>query len=213
MSPIENVKIGPSAIFTLAFVTLGPLKVLGPFAQRTHGLGDSAVRKIATRTFLIATMAVIVGGLAGTELLTKWYVSVAALEITAGLIFLLVALNQLMAQYEPASTGAPAPLPSSPTAAALALTFPTVLTPYGIAGVIVLFANSDSIERTLMIIGLLVVVMVLNYLAMLYARRILVGAVMIVLQVLGAVLAVIQAALAVQFIILGLHGLGVLSGT
>jgi hypothetical protein len=27
--------IGPAEIFTIFFVTLGPLKLLGPFAQRT----------------------------------------------------------------------------------------------------------------------------------------------------------------------------------
>jgi hypothetical protein len=36
----EPTMIGPAAIFTLFFVTLGPLKILGPFAQRTHKIND-----------------------------------------------------------------------------------------------------------------------------------------------------------------------------
>ena len=47
---------------------------------------------------------------------------------------------------------------------------------------------------------------------MLLARRILIGPTVIVLQVLGAVLAVLQVALAIQFILTGFRSLGVLQG-
>jgi multiple antibiotic resistance protein len=53
--------IGPAEIFTIFFVTLGPLKVLGPFAQRTQGLDDTTVRRIAVWAFVIATIAIVVG--------------------------------------------------------------------------------------------------------------------------------------------------------
>ena len=56
----------------------------------------------------------------------------------------------------------------------------------------------------------LIAVMVLNLLAMLYARRIMGGAFVLALQIFGAVLGVLQVALAVQMILRGLHDLGVL---
>jgi len=203
--------IGPAEIFTLFFVTLGPLKTLAPFAQRTHDLDPAAMRRVATSAFAIATIAIVVGGLAGRALAANWHIEISGLMIAAGIIFLLVALNQLLAQYEPPQAAvAPPPLPPSPMGAALRLLFPVVLTPYGIAAVIVLLANSHDEERTLMILALLVGVMILNLLAMLFARKILTGITMIVLQVLGAVLGVLQAALAVEFILAGLRGLGVL---
>jgi len=46
---------------------------------------------------------------------------------------------------------------------------------------------------------------------MLFARKILVGVMMIVLQVLGAVLGVLQAGLAIEFIVRGLQQLRVIS--
>jgi multiple antibiotic resistance protein len=203
--------IGPAEIFTLFFVTLGPLKILGPFAQRTHDLDNAALRKVALWAFVIATISIVVGGLVGRSLAANWHIEVAALMIAAGIIFLLVALNQLLQQYEPPHAAvAPPPLPPEPMGAALRLLFPIVLTPYGIAAVIVLLANSHDEQRSLMIIALLVGVMILNLLAMLFARKILTGITMIVLQVLGAVLGVLQAALAVEFILAGLRGLGVL---
>jgi hypothetical protein len=44
------VLIDPSAIFTGLFVTLGPLKTLGPFAQRTRELLPATVRQISVWT-------------------------------------------------------------------------------------------------------------------------------------------------------------------
>ena len=204
--------VGPAEIFTVFFVTLGPLKILGPFAQRTHGLDDAVVRRIAVRAFVIATIALVAGGMVGASLLANWRVSIPAMVIAAGVIFFLVALKQLLEQYEPAHAAAPSPLPAGATAAALRLLFPIVLTPYGIAAVIVLLAASGQAARTEVILALAAGVMVLNLLAMLFARRILVGPVIVVLQVLGAVLGVLQVALAVQFVLTGLQQLGVVHG-
>ena len=204
--------LGPAEIFTLFFVTLGPLKILGPFAQRTHGLDDAAVRAIAVRAFVIATIAIVVGSLVGRALAGNWRIEVGALEVTAGIIFLLVALKQLLEQYEPPHPGdAPSPLPPAPMAAALRLLFPIVLTPYGVAAVIVLLANAQGeMGRVGMILALLVLVMVLNLLAMLFARKILTGYTMVVLQVLGAILGVLQVGLAVEFMLRGLRDLKVI---
>ena len=205
--------IGPAEIFTIFFVTLGPLKIIGPFAQRTHGLDDAIVRQIAVRAFLIATVAAIVGGFVGSALLAKWHVSVGSMLIAAGLIFLLVALRQLLEQYEPphaSGTTAPAS-PSTPTAAALKLLFPVVLTPYGIATVIVLLSASSDTARTEIILALIAGIMIINLVAMLFARRILVGVAIIVLQILGGVLGILQAGLAIEFILRGLRELKIVS--
>ena len=193
-------------------MTLGPLKILGPFVQRTHDLDEAMVRKVAIWAFVIATIAAVAGSALGRILAANWHVSTASLAITAGVIFFLVALKQLLQGYEPHAPVAAPPLPASPVAAAAMLLFPIVLTPYGIATVIVLLASNRDAERIATVIGLLVLVMILNLLAMLYARRILVGFTMIVLQVLGAILGVLQVGLAVEFIVYGLRGLGVLNG-
>jgi multiple antibiotic resistance protein len=207
--------IGTGEIFTLFFVMLGPLKVLGPFVHRTRGLDDATVKQIAFWTFIVATLAAVLGGFLGRTLLYKWHVSTAALLLAAGIVFLLVALQQLLEQYQAAQPApAPEPLPASPIAAGTRLVFPMVLTPYGIAAVIALLAASEGSGRTVTILGLIVIVMVLNLIAMLFARRILgVGFTVIVLQVVGSVLAVLQVALAVQVILNGLQRLGVISTT
>lgn len=187
----------PAEIFTLFFVTLGPLKLLGPFAQRTHGIPDATLRPIVLWTFAIATISIIGGGLLGTGLMNKWHVSHPALTMAGGIVFFVVALKLLLEQYSPPMGGAAEPLPASPLAAAMQLVFPTVITPYGIAAAIALFSRSDDLARTLTIIEILILVMLLDLLAMWFARHVLVSVVPLLLHVLGAILAILQVALAI----------------
>jgi len=115
----------------------------------------------------------------------------------------------VLAQYQ-SSHALAAELPPSPMAAAMRVTFPTVVTPYGISALIVLVANSHDTRRTLVILAMLLGVMLLNLLAMLYARRLLAGVMTMVLEVLGAVLGVLQVALAVSIIFVALREMGAL---
>jgi multiple antibiotic resistance protein len=203
--------IGLAQVFTLFFVTLGPFKVLGPFVERTRGLDDKTVRQLAVWAFVIATVTAVTGGLIGRTLVAQWGISQPALLLAGGVIFFLVALRQLLEQYEPARTSVHEPLPSSVVIASSRLVFPMLLTPYGIAAIIALLSSSTSAERTMQILGLVVLVMVLNLVAMLAARRILVGLAIMILQVVGAVLAVLQVAMSVQFMLAGLQRLGVIA--
>lgn len=198
-----------SGIFTLLFVTLGPLKIIGPFAKLTHGIGEPELRGIAFRSFAIALVAAIAGALIGFMLLRNWDIPVPALLLTGGLIFFVIGMRMVLAQYQPAVAPS-AELPSSPMAAAMRITFPTVITPYGIAALIVLVANSHTATRTLHIFAMLVGVMLLNLLAMLFARRMLGGVTAMVLEVLGAVLGVLQVALAVSIIFVAFGEMGAL---
>ncbi|HEY1459859.1 MAG TPA: MarC family protein [Casimicrobiaceae bacterium] len=201
--------LGLGAVFTLLFVTLGPLKILGPFVQETRNVAAPMLRQVALRAFVIALVAVVAGGFIGKALLGNWNISVAALEMSGGIIFFLVGLRLVLEQYNTVRA-APEPLPEAPMAAAMRVTFPLVVTPYGIAALIVMLANSPDSARTLSVLAILAGVMVLNLLAMLFARQIMAGLMVIVLQILGAVLGVLQVALAVEMMVHGLQGLGVL---
>lgn len=203
-------------LFTFLFVMLGPFKLLGPFTQMTRGLDDTQVRKIGVRAFGISVAAVVAGAFVGTVLMQNWNVSIAALTLAGGLIFLLVGLQLVLQQYEPPHPEVEqvpaATSRASPFALAMRITFPAIVTPYGIAAVIVLVAQSDDIVSTGSILGIVIAIMVVNLLAMLYARWIMGGLTVVALQILGAVLGVLQVALAIQLIFRALTLLGVLQG-
>ncbi len=199
--------LGLSEIFVLFFIMLGPLKILVPFAQLTKTADEPTLRKLALKAFTIALIAALAGGFIGSFLLGMWHVSTNALMLAAGIIFFLVALIAVLQQYD-----APQPPPQSGAGAPniFRFVFPTIVPPYGIAAVIALLAISADAARTWTVVGVLAVIMVLNLIAMVFVRPIL-KAGMIPLQVLGAVLGVMQVALATQIILGALRGLGIIS--
>jgi len=202
--------LGVQKLFTLFFVTLGPIKLVGPFARSTTMLTEPELRGLAVRAGGLAALIAIAGGFLGRALLDSWQIPVFALRLTAGLILFVVAFRLVLAPYDaPAPHPAPGAAVERPTA--MQLVFPMVLTPYGIAAVIVLLAISHEAERTVVILAALLAVMLLNLLSMAFVRPIL-RAVAPVLWAVGAVLGVLQLALAVQIILTALRGLGVLAG-
>ena len=198
-----------SEILILLVVTLGPLKILGPFVQQTRDLEGPALRRLTLRVFILSVISVLIAAFLGSALLVKWGISLPALLIAIGVIFFLVAIQMVLAQY--GDRADIAPLPKDPWAAALKLTFPTVLTPYGVAAVIALLAATDDPARVRMILGLALLVMALNYVFMMLARKIMRGVGLLILQLLGSVLGVLQVALSVQILLWALVELGVLA--
>jgi multiple antibiotic resistance protein len=193
-------------IFLYLFVTLGPLKVVGPFARLTAGADDPFRQKLAVRAFGLSCAAIVVAGLLGERLMTNWGVSTAALLLTGGVILFLVALNGVLEQYKPEK---PTPDATPPTmAVAFApLTFPTIVTPYGLAVLIVILTLVPPLQWTVFALALLV--LALDLLAMLFAKQILTF-LQLPLQLLGAVLGIVQVALGVQIVLAGLRLLRVL---
>lgn len=194
------------AIFTFLFVMLGPLKLLGAYAQATAMLPAAQMRSLAWKATLLATFAVILGGFLGAFLMTSWQIEAPILELTAGVVFFLVALRMVMQPYE-AHAPHPGSLPPEPPTV-VRIVFPMLVTPYGIAAVIMLLALSASQARTLFVLGIVVANMILNLLGMMCARWIMQKAAL-PLQLLGAVLSILQAALALQIVYLALRALAV----
>ena len=63
--PEASALLGIGAVFVLLFITLGPLKFIGPFMQLTRDFDEAKAKSIAVRAFVLAVIAVVVGGLAG----------------------------------------------------------------------------------------------------------------------------------------------------
>lgn len=196
--------LGAAEIFTLFFIMLGPVKVIGPFFAATHGMEQGPRGALAVRVATISAVSVVLGGWLGAMLMTKWRIGIPVMQIAAGVIFLLAALLALFGQYREQQHAAPAPAEAN----AMRLAFPVTVTPYGIAAVILLCASSHETSRMWLVMGLALVVIVLDLLAMLAAGWFMrhVGAVP--LQILGAVLGVLQVALALTILVNGIQKIG-----
>jgi len=200
-------------VFILFFLTLGPLKAILPFARATRGTDPAFQRKMAWRSTAIATVIALVVALLAPLVLGNWHVSPSAISITAGIILFSQALRIIMQTpaIAPGSAEQQAsPSPPSPAIAVFPLAMPAILSAPGIAAIAVIISlNKHDLASQAIVIALLLGVMVLNLLTLNTETFLKHGAAGVLL-VIGWVLAVLQAALAVQIIIHALRVLEVL---
>ena len=203
--------IGPGQIWTFFFLLLGPIKIIAPFVRLTEGGDGDFVRRMALRGIGFAILILCTAALVGVRMLDKYDLQPAELILAGGLLVFLVALRSLLEQLATAPRARrPEAAPPTLQSAFSPLAFPVIVTPTGIAAVIVFTALAPDDGTKLIVAALLGLVLMLNLFVMLLARRILHWAAM-PLQVLGAVLGVVQLALGLHLVLISLHMLGVIS--
>jgi multiple antibiotic resistance protein len=205
-----DVAFGARKTFLMLFLMLGPIKILVPFVEMTHESEAIFRRKLATRAILFSAAALALAGLLGRSMIENLDISLPVLALTGGVILFIVALRTVLQQSQGSAArlaeGAGLHLALNP------LAFPTIVTPYGIAAVIVfvtLAGGSHGAE--LMLAGILVAILAMDWVAMLFAETILrwVGT---ALQVFAVILGVAQIALGLQVILRSLRMIGVFVG-
>jgi multiple antibiotic resistance protein len=193
-------------IVALLFLMLGPIKLLGIFATATKDCDRIFRLRLATRASLFAVAAVTLAAGLGKRMLDNFAIPVQVLQIAAGVILFLVALQAVMQQYNAAR---PKEERSEPPTLAIAfspLAFPTIVTPYGIAAVTILVTLAPTTEIALMVAAAVYSILFLDWLAMLGAHQIVrwFGPLLLLL---GVVLGVNQVALGLQLVLGGISGL------
>ena len=186
-------------IFTILFLMLGPFKIIGPFAQITQAADPVLTRNIALRGFLYSTIALLLAALIGESILSKYGIPIPILAISGGIILFLVALLNIIKQFAPPATKDENPEKPTMKMAIYPLAFPTIVTPYGIAAVIVFFALSPDLNSKLLVGAVVLGIMVLNLIFML-VNRYTYKYFALVLPLLAAILGVVQVALGLQII-------------
>jgi multiple antibiotic resistance protein len=196
-------------IFIMLFMMLGPLKILVPFINLTRNAEPVMRRRLATRATLFSLAALALAGLLGRNILENFEISVPVLALTGGLILFLVALRTVLEQSIPQTRMKQESISPGTDLALSPLAFPIIVTPYGIAAVIV-FATlaQDDTSAKLTIASIVIIILLLDWLAMQFADAILkwTGT---ALQVFTVVLGVTQIALGLQIITHSLSMIGV----
>ena len=198
-------------IVTFLFLMLGPSKIIGPFVKMTAGADRTLEKKSARTAIAFSAIALLIAGLLGEMILTKHSIPLPILALAAGVILFLVAIQDTVRHFT-FSAKEPATKPVSKPTMNLALdplAFPVIVTPYGIAALIVFLSFAPDVESQVQIGLIVVAILALDFLAMLFARKLL-ASLGILLAILGAVLAVVQVALGVQIIHNSLLVLGIL---
>lgn len=195
-------------IFTIFFMLLGPIKIIPAFAALTQGTESRFKRDVAVRGAVIASVLCAFIALAGRTLLGRFYISLESAQIAGGLVLLLAAF-QIIFRKAPATTLTP-----GATAMQLAVSpvaVPVVVPQAGVAAILICVMLAPQYQGGMQAVAVcLAIIMVLDFLVMYFIDWVMkTPGLMMVLTVLGAVLIFVQVCLAIETILKGLRGSGV----
>jgi multiple antibiotic resistance protein len=209
-APMRPIDLGQ--VLPVLILMLGPIKIIGPLFKATNGVDATQFRQIVVWATIFSALGLLIAGFLGESILSSYGIPLPILVLSGGIILFLVALRNVLEQFEahePPAAEAKAPPAPAMKVALMPLAFPAIVTPYGIAALIVLLAFSDGVAGRMTLAAAVVAIMVLNLIVMLMARR-LATVLGLVLPILGAVLGVVQVALGLQIINNALQMLGVM---
>jgi len=212
MATTPSITISAGEMLAFFFLLLGPIKIVGPFVKLTRGAEPRFCRQLAVRGILLAAGALGAAAIVGERFLDNFRIGVPVLAITGGLVLFLAALDTVMQQFRGAAGADAKDTPLSLSLAVSPLAFPTIVTPSGIAAVIIFVTLSPDPGGKATIGLLLLAILFVDLLAMLYARAILKW-LTLPLYILGVVLGVVQVALGLNIILVNLSRIGVFTMT
>ncbi|UXE58627.1 MAG: hypothetical protein KA717_21605 [Woronichinia naegeliana WA131] len=205
----DTVQVYPfSYVFVIFFLTLGPLKVIPIFNRLCYKTEPNFAKKLALKATIISSIILFAVAIIGKGILAKWDVSTAALFVAGGLLILMASL-QMLSNFSLPKPLSPETEPYTeeniPAIAINPLTIPAIITPYGIVAILVATSQAEGdIKRQISIFALLLLIILLNWLGMIFAKVIVQKVNIITLVIVGWVFAVLQAGLAVDLMIEGI---------
>jgi multiple antibiotic resistance protein len=177
---------------------------------------DAALKRaIAFRAVTISAVVCVIFALVGAGILSGLKISVEALLIAGGAILFVFALNMVMAEEKEAASDQPPPVPSMDVAA-FPLAVPLMASPQGLVAIVAIEATfnqgmtAEAITEALIFVALILAIMAINLGCLLAADRIFAKIPPAFLKVLMRIVGLMLCALAVQLMIYGFDGLGLI---
>ena len=208
-------EFNPSEVIMLLLATIGPLKVTIVCATLTADASPEFLKRVAFRSVLIALIVCIVFAVLGEAILRLFKVSVPAFQIGGGIIVLLFSLDMVMGSKQADKDGAGGPeeknAEPSLDIAAYPLAIPLMASVSGLVAIVSLLAQRDDLGALLYLAGVIVAIMAINYVCLRSCQYIVRAVGPAALQVVGKIMGVILTALAVELVLMGLIGLGLIA--
>ncbi len=202
-------------LLTLYFILLGPLKVFGIYGQATAHADRALKFQIANTAVGLSTIVAVLLALLGGFLMTRFEIRFGTLAIIMGLFLANWAYGRSMGI--PAKTES-IPDPENPNKllAITPIALPGILPPQGVALLIlssgmVIEAGGMGQGGMLMVIGLIVGVMAINWVFFIFTEALMKFPGRLFWMLLSRSLGVVAAALSLQIMLFGLRDLGILN--
>jgi multiple antibiotic resistance protein len=189
------------------FVVIDPPGCAPIYAGLSAGASTAQKRAMAMRAVGVAAAILFVFALFGEALLKGLGISLASFRIAGGIMLFLIALEMVFEKRTERREDRAAKVASDPEVEDVSIfpmAMPMIAGPGSIASVMLLMSRNSGIERSLVVLGAMVTILLLTLVALLAAGPI--------MRILGAkieavitrLLGVLLAALAVQFVLDGL---------
>ncbi len=199
------------SFFAQAFVTL--LAIVDPvgnvpfFITATKEMTPAQRRGVALRASLVSLLVLAGFAAGGTAVLAAWNITIPAVQISGGVILLVIAMKMLSGRQFDWERDQPEVHPGkTPERASIVpLAIPLMAGPGAMSSVIVLTTQSPGPVNLVVLLGALASVMTINYLLYLAATTLMRRLGRTVLVTLSCLMGLILAALAVQFMLDGLR--------
>jgi multiple antibiotic resistance protein len=189
------------AIFTI----LDPLGVIPIFLSLSSGQSDEEKRRIIRRTVTATATILVIAALAGHYILDFFGIDIYSFQIAGGILLLLIALNMLQAKGPLIKTtpGEQSEAVDKEDISVVPLAIPLLAGPGTISTVIVFSASMDSVGAKMALLGIIVAVTATIWPILLLSKWIarMLGntGINVAIRIMG----LIQASIAVKFIIEG----------
>lgn len=201
--------MGWADIFVLLFVTIGPVRASLVYLGLTKSADADLKRAIAYRTVTVSTVICIIFALIGAAILGGLKVSTEALLIAGGIILLLFALNLILGEDKDQSSDGPPPAPSLDVAT-FPLAVPLMASPQGLVAIVAIEGTLGGVTDGAIFVGMILAVMAINLGFLLAADKIFAKIPPAILKIFLRIVGLLLCALAVQLMIFGFDGLGLI---
>ncbi len=198
--------------FVTLFVIVDPIAVAAIFIGLTQGGDDGYRRHMAVRGTVIAAIVLLVFAFVGQYLFLALGITLPAFSIAGGALLFLLAIDMVLARrsgLRSTTVSEEREADQKEDISVFPLAIPLITGPGALTSVLLLMERtSGNLILQFAVLGVVVVVMALTYAALAYASKMtrLLGITGV--NVVGRVFGIILAALAVQFILDGLKGSG-----
>ena len=196
--------------FVTLFVVIDPIGLAPIFIALTPGQSGAERRRIGARSLVIAAVLLTLFGLTGDAILSAIGISISAFRIAGGLLLFLTALDMLFERRTQRREGQSAE-PHTPDPSVFPLATPLLAGPGAMATMILLAGSGTGGLHLAAVLAVMVLVLACVFVLFLLAtpleRALGRTGTMVVTRLLGMLLA----ALAVQFILDGLRGAGIIA--
>lgn len=189
---------GIADIVVILLITIGPLKATIVFATLTAKASAAFRRQVAIKTVITATIVIVLFIFAGEVILHVFHITLPALKIAGGLILLLFALHMVLGEDE---KGNAEDVPPSTDIAVYPLAMPLMATPQGIVAIVTIAAGAQTPGDIVILLVIALLILALNLAVLLLADKIIAAIGPAALQIIGKVVGILLAGLAVQLMI------------